>query len=173
MAPVQAVSLPPRSHQLLALTSALCLSACGAAQLEDACDVGALALSLDSKVELETEAKVIASFQASPELVERWSFFESEVSYVESESGGALLIKLLSDSAAFEIPFEMEAGAVNQVVLHLENVGGTNLAVVLKREGELQLRTKTLQQPTTRVVTPVIITRWVPRLRRARSKWVP
>ena len=146
-----------RSPHRLALSLALCLSACGEDSVEGSGESGPLALSLDHTADTAPEARVIASFQASPELAEQWSFYEAEASYVESESGGALLINQSSDSAAFEIPFEMEAGAVNQVVLHLENVGNTNLAVVLKREGELQLRTKTLQQPTTRTPTPVII----------------
>jgi arylsulfatase A-like enzyme len=151
------VSLQPRSHKFLALSLALCLSACGEDPVEGPLELGPLALSLDAPVNVAPEVRVVASFQASPDLAERWDFYDAEASYMESEGGGALLITQSSDSAAFGIPIEMEAGAVNQVVVHLENVGNTNLTVVLEREDELQLRTRTIQRPTTRVSTPAII----------------
>jgi len=136
---------------------ALALSACGEEPLELSGDLGHVALSLTSISGPAAEPKVIASYQASPELLGQWSFFGAEVSYVESANGGSLLITQSSTSAAFQIPVEIEPGTVNQVVVHLKNKGVTELAAVLKRDGKIQLRTKKIRQPTTWTSTPVVL----------------
>lgn len=140
-------------HSLWAIALGLC--ACGEGPREQA--LGPLALSLVARSAPLAEPRLVASFQASPELLEAWRFFDADASYVEGVHGGSLLVRPSGASPAFEISTVIDPDTVNQIVVHLENNGRTDLHVQLQKEGQFQLLTKTIQQPTKRAPTPVVL----------------
>ena len=131
--------------------------ACGEDSNQTEGDLGPVALSVASAVETVEEGRVVASFQASSELLKEWRFRDAETSFSEGARGASLLIEHSTPRCAVEIPVQLEAGTVNQVVVHLEHNGPTDLFVCFKAKGKRQFVSETIRQPTRREPTPVLL----------------